>query len=985
LGPPAWHGGGRVQPLTCERPHQLLVHLACAGDWVSRDQLAALWWPDRPTEAARSNLRKVVLLARRALNDLTGAAALQERPGALRWAAATDVAAFNADAATGHTDAAMARWGGEFCAAWDAGLAAGWADWQTQQRQRVGAIWRRLALQAARQAPALADARRHCEQLLARDPLDEEALTLLLQRLLAGGRVVDAQHAYERYAGELALQLGLEPGNALRMLMCAAQANTQRVAEPASDDEPIGRAGELKWLVELQSAESRPWVQVLGTGGVGKTTLLRRWVRGQAPGAPVWMVDLDGCATLDAALRRVARAVGVPLRGEASPGDQLAQWLGPRQALLVLDSAEVLGVELQPWLAELARLCPALQLGLGSREPLQLPASRVAPTLRLDGLAWPDADEPAPQAFDAVRLFARHARRARPGFDLDAEAAHVAVLAAHVQGLPLALELAAGWLRHFSVAEVLAELRCGLDALQGPVPQGRQGSIAGILERSWALLVPREREALAGLVVCVQGFDAAAARAVGSASLPVLSGLLDKGLLRADEAGRLSMHALVRQFLKPHADPAAVQRHAEHFAQRLAQLHDGGVRDEGIVREIGPDLDNVLAMWQWALAQGRVDLLEQGVCGFATLANHAGLCEVGLHGLGEAARQLEPGHAAPPPGRTLAWIEALKQLAYMNYHLGRMDAAAAAAADAVAAARPVGGDALHSSLNVEGIIAWARGDRAAAEAQWAQALQLVGPDGNPRLRAIYVGNLGLIAQGDGRYESARACFAEALAMHRHVGNQSGETEQLINLGTALYAVRRYEEALSLLAEGMALARRIGYHVVLAYALRLMAQAQLGLKRYVSARESCAAALAAIERGSEPQQRCIVLCVLAQALHAERKLDAAVATLAEAATLALAGAQEIDRCSIAAMHAQLLADRGRLHDAARVWLFLLQHPGADAEGRQAAEHGLQTLESRLDAAVLAELPQQVAALDMRRILIGAAADVRCAGAAAELST
>ena len=191
-----------------------------------------------------------------------------------------------------------------------------------------------------------------------------------------------------------------------------------------------------------------------------------------------------------------------------------------------------------------------------------------------------------------------------------------------VDGMPLAIELAAGWVRLLPAEEIARELRRSMDLLErdpaapGAPARPEHDSVRAVLDRSWKLLAPRERDAMAALAVFQGGFTRAAALAVAQAPLPLLSSLVDKSLLTVDEAGRFGLHPLVAAFAAERlADDGAradelARRHAAHYAQLLAALAArAGADHRPVVDGIESEFANCRAAWHRAVADASTDHL----------------------------------------------------------------------------------------------------------------------------------------------------------------------------------------------------------------------------------------------------------------------------------------------------------------------------------------------------------------------------------------
>ncbi len=228
-----------------ERRFRLLSYLGVRGDWVSRDQLAALFWPDRTQEAARSNLRKLLLEVRAIDPPMFE----MDRNG-LRWSVPTDLTQFTAAYRRGDHEAALAVFTGPLLQGIDTGDGTAFACWLGEERVRVQTVWRQCAGHALAQCTP-ADALDLCQRLLVEDPLDEDAVVAQLNALGALGREGERADVFRLYVTRLVEELGVEPSARVR----AAAAPDTALAPAAStlsgsvpSDGFIGRGGDLEHL-----------------------------------------------------------------------------------------------------------------------------------------------------------------------------------------------------------------------------------------------------------------------------------------------------------------------------------------------------------------------------------------------------------------------------------------------------------------------------------------------------------------------------------------------------------------------------------------------------------------------------------------------------------------------------------------------------------------------------------------------------------------
>jgi predicted ATPase len=396
----------------------------------------------------------------------------------------------------------------------------------------------------------------------------------------------------------------------------------------------VGREADLR-AVDAHLASGERLVTITGPGGVGKTRLAvevaRRHLEAAGEvGEGVWLCDLTEAAGLGGVCDAVAEALGVPAGDEAVEAvDRLGRAIAARDAmLLVLDNFDRV-VALAPaclgrWLA----LAPAARVLVTSRERMHLPGEVVH---ELGPLSLPAPGRDLAES-EAVALFLRSAQRARPGWRLrDDEAPLLAEIVAELDGLPLALELAASRLAVMGLRALLHRLRSGFEVLRRTQRGGaaRHETLADTIDWSWRLLAPWEQDALAQCAVFRGGFTLEAAEAVLSIArhrgapplVDVLQGLRGKSLLRATEpagpgsAGevRLGMYAAVRQFAAAELarSPRAREveaRHAQYYVEagRRWSREAGEAGGGAARRRLLLERDNLLALAERVLRRGPV-------------------------------------------------------------------------------------------------------------------------------------------------------------------------------------------------------------------------------------------------------------------------------------------------------------------------------------------------------------------------------------------
>lgn len=804
LGPVRWLGAdGAAVDYRAERRYQLLLWLAWhAGRWLERDRIAAWLWPDHELGEARRNLRKVLFRAR----EVPGTHALQATETALCWPIATDAQAIE----TASADELHRLWRGEPLGGLDDPADSTWTDWLRQARTELTARWQQAAHGRLRHAGAGA-AEALARRLLALDPLDESAAQALVRALLASGQAAAARQTVRAFAGRVAEELGVEPSQALTSLVAAGAP-----AVAAADAQAfVGRRLELRSLQQQLRASASALLTISGPGGVGKSRLARQLLVavGAAYAGGARLVDLQDVPDGGAALSALALVLQVPVGAAGDRLDQVLRALPQAPSLLVLDGTEHLH-ELARLVQQLRDAAPVLALVVTTRSRLHLPDEQV---LVLAGLEVPDdssQDAEAAAAFDAVRLFEQRARAARPGFELASCLPAVIRIVEAVAGLPLAIELAAGWVRLLPPEEIARDLHDSIELLQRDpgatsLPFGAE-SMRVALDRSWDLAAPAERQALAALSVFRGGFTRAAARAVAEVALPVLASLVDKSLLGVDNDGRFAAHPLVaayaRERLAVQAGRAAevARRHRLHFAARLAdiarQVHTPGQLQA--LREFDAESENLRVAWHAAIEASATDALQAMALPLAICLELRGRWVEGVAWLQQAVDHDAHAVSRLPPALWCA-------LATLQFRCGATDVAEASARRGHAGARGMRDRAvLGASLSILGLVRWQRGDPRAAQRRFEAALRHARRSGDLLGIATYANNVCMALMPRAAWDEATERCQEALAAARSLGSPKAIATALNHLGGIAFVQRRLDEAERAWDEGLALMRQM---------------------------------------------------------------------------------------------------------------------------------------------------------------------------------
>ncbi|MEV4496385.1 BTAD domain-containing putative transcriptional regulator [Micromonospora arborensis] len=527
--------------------------LANRNQVISADRLIDdLWGTDSPANPLGA-LQVRVSQLRKALNDAEpGARELIESrpPGYLLRAASVDADRFAELARSSDVDRlteALGLWRGEaYADVADAEFARAEAARLAEQRLAVHERLAEARLARGEHDLVAAD----LVELVARHPLREGLRAVQLRALYAAGRQTEALDSYADLRDRLAEELGLDPGPELVALhrrileqdaglSAPPKAAIIRNSLPAQLDELVGRAealAELRTLLPRQRL-----VTLVGPGGVGKTRLATEAARTQSFPDGVQLVEL---APLPAGDPRVAEQVLSALGTHEtagtsmSAGDRVVSALRHRQLLLVLDNCEHVVEPVAELVTRLLRDVPGLTVLATSREPLGLTGELLwdVPPLPVPG----DSDLDTVRRSAAARLFAARAAAQQRGFRLDEQTAPaVAQLCRRLDGLPLALELAATRVRALGLRGVVDRLDDRfrlLTSAQRDVPT-RQRTLTAVISWSWDLLDETDRAVLARLAVFPDGCTPEAAEHVCRTDLDTLARLVDRSLVVLDDSG----------------------------------------------------------------------------------------------------------------------------------------------------------------------------------------------------------------------------------------------------------------------------------------------------------------------------------------------------------------------------------------------------------------------------------------------------------------
>ncbi len=577
----------------------------------------------------------------------------------------------------------------------------------------------------------------------------------------------------------------------------------------------IGRDNDLAALQTSLIDEKARLITILGPGGIGKTRLSIATAESVSPHFKngVHYVPLVPLESADNLLTAVAEAVNFHLTPTEDSVQQLLDYLHKKQLLLVFDNFEHL-LPHTVLIDAILKGVPEAQILVTSRKRLNVHGEVVYP---LGGLAFPKKMPEKPQQigqYGAAELFMLHVQTGQSLHKLTKdEAGALLKICELVQGMPLALILAAGWADMLSFTEIAEEISSSLDFLESErhdLPE-RQRSVRAVFDGSWQQLSADVQQAFARLSVFRSGFTRQAGQAVAGANLRTLRRLVNHSFISMGENGRYQIHELMRQYGEEHLRASGQfeetrTAHSDYFLKFLAEREPDvrGRRQEEAMLEIDAEFENVLSAWRWGCAHQNREGIDSALETIHLFCDMFGRYQDGTLLLEQAM-----AHLTPDTEPDLSYGRMLTRHAFMQIFF------------------PTKWDA--------------------AMAELKQAMPILEKyEAKAEIALNHLAQASFVFTMQEDPESSKVHYQQALAIYEELGDDFYRARTLISMSFCFAVLGQLEESLKVVEDGLVFARKSGSKAELAYASTNLAEHDLGMGDYDKAASHFKSAISSAE-------------------------------------------------------------------------------------------------------------------------------------------
>lgn len=791
--PQVWVDGQPVTGFVSDKVRAVLFYVAVMDKVQMRNQLAALCWADMPDKQARKNLRQALYNLQKLLSPHLAVTRQTVQIDSAYWVS-VDVLAFERalqrDTIEG-LQTAVELYRDDLLMGFSVAGAPDFELWVLHERehlrQQMLMALRRLVDHATQQADD-AQMIKYLQQLVRFEAWAEQAQRQLMLLLARQGDYNAALRQYERLCKALELELASEPMPDTKRLWERVQRARllRRDTVPLLSLRLIGRKAErayLRRLLGTATPHAARLITISGPGGIGKTHLALTVAHEHRYAFldGVWWVPLVTLSTVNQMIMAIAQAIGYNFQSYSVAKQQLLQYMRSREMLLVLDNSEhLLSDEFIDFLLSLLAQAPFVRLLLTSRERLHLRQEQV---LELGGLSQKD---------EATELFVERARLVHFDFQSTAEnELAIQQINQLVEGMPLALELAASLTDLYTCETIVTELTANIDTLattRRDVPS-RQRSIRAAFDYSWRLLAPQEQALLARLSIFDGGFTLKAAQAIAQATPARLRALTHKSLIRFDHTqGRYTIHDLLRQYASEQlqidtANYTRIQQAYTHYFARFLFERNADLQrvKQEVLAEVVPELDNIRAMWSRICSDEDIEAIKlayQGLSIFYDITGRSLECKT-TYELALRHVDYRPNARATEQSKLLCGL--LNCYGNALDRLGEYQKAAQACQRVWEIGQSINYPrGIYFALLILGRIESDRGEFAQAEYYLREGVAVSEKNGSQLVQTRTLFRLGECLFNQGRLSAARSCYEKAL----HISIAIKEWRAMLYIQTA---------------------------------------------------------------------------------------------------------------------------------------------------------------------------------------------------------
>jgi DNA-binding SARP family transcriptional activator/Flp pilus assembly protein TadD len=793
----------------------LIAYLAVKNTVVSRDILATLLWSDYDGSSARSALRRTLSVAHKALGQEW--LSVEKDQISLKQGSElfVDVTQFRKliEAARTHAHqecSECAGWRIEAIKLYRDNFLVGFSlkdsvefdDWQRSEAERLAGDLN-YAFDGVtswyiqnRQFDAAIS---YLKQWLQFDPFQEPAHYRLMQLYAWSGQRAAALRQYGDYQTLLDSELSVVPlEETTNLYQAILKDNVASVTlNPLSSNHPgpannlpvytkpfVGRQAELQKLEEWLETPQCRLLTIIGPGGIGKTRLSVEAATRQEGKFQdgVYLISLQSVTPENTIVAQIADAIGFSFYQGSPLKKQILDYLRHKKMLLVLDSFETCFHE-TCFVSEILRYAPGVKLLITSYERPNLQEEWV---LHLQGLNFPNPGDGHTNNYDAFQMFVEYAQCVSADFSSRQQEEYIAQICHILEGIPLALELAAHWTELLPCQEIAREIVHSFDLLKtslGNVPE-RHTSLRAVFNYSWNLLPDDLRMALRQLCIFQNGFTREASNDVAAIDLNTLVALVQRSMLWTDGQGRYFIPQIFKRYaLEDGGDKTLnFECHSRYYANFLScqDLNN----QQNAIPQIKAEFGNILAGWDWAVSHQNVEILEQYIHPLYTFYETLSRFNEGLEIFARAIR------AFPPKEKTSHREEVLfgklqGRLGCFHMNLGEFDQASKLFEESLLLqSRNANYSEVAFILNSMGTISLIRGEYTKTQEYFERSLEIYEELRDELSVARVLNNLGVLANHLSDYTQATKVLHRGLRIFRAKDNRRYIASTLNNLGSA---------------------------------------------------------------------------------------------------------------------------------------------------------------------------------------------------------